>query len=111
MKAINIQFDNELEEDDFYAITFWLDVDPPNYFSLAKDNYEDPMHIYLELLDQQYGFITNSASYKLNENLLTIYFDEIFEFLESKNEVNIEIDKSEVSEVSRKLKKIFDVSK
>ena len=31
MRARYVQIDTEYEDDGFYAVTFWLDADPPRY--------------------------------------------------------------------------------
>ena len=68
----DIQIDREDEDDGLYIITFWFDADPPRYVTLARDAFEEPDEVYVEFIDQKYGFKTRKAGYVLRGGCLTL---------------------------------------
>ncbi len=109
MKIIKIQYDDEFEDEGLYTITFWVDKEPPRYISLARDEEESPSIIYVELFDQKYGYETKNVTYKFKENLLNLYLDKDFAFLDNHHHIQIFINDADMFKVKQKLELIFDV--
>ena len=108
MLAKNIQLDDEFEDEGLYTLTFWLENDPPRYLCLARDD-DEPDHIYIEMLDQKYGFETTitHTHYQLNNQFLTLYLDRELTFFPHKKQLTIELKQDTISAVTTKLRKIF----
>ena len=107
MKVLKTQFDDDFEDDGLYTITFWDDLNPPNYISLARDNFDNPTMIYIELLDQKYGYETKDIQYSFNGNVLIFNLDRCFEFLDNKKVIEMEIDERDIQRIEKKLISIF----
>lgn len=73
MRAQQVQIDTGYADDGLYAVTFWLDADPPRYITLARDEVEEAQSVYLEFADQKYGFSSPAISYVLEDTHLTLH--------------------------------------
>jgi len=76
MKPSRIQIDREFEDDGLYGVTFWFgEGNNPSYLSLARDQLEDPDHIYIEAEDQRYGFRVRSLAWSRRDNTIALQLD------------------------------------
>lgn len=112
MEALNVLVDKDFEDDGLYAVTLWVNLDPPRYISISRDEFEDPDIIYIEAQDQIYGKKTTNLKYLLSGSILKLYFipesTEVFHWNHSQ-EVSININESTKYEIHSTLKKIFDI--
>ncbi|WP_227430526.1 hypothetical protein [Psychrobacter sp. I-STPA6b] len=112
-----IQIEHDFEDESLYIITFWLENDPLRYLCLARDYSENPNQIYIEFLDQIYGFETNKAKFLLENQIMhhsfTLYLDRELDFLNlhflnNDNKITIQLDTCDLSAITKTLAKIFD---
>ena len=109
MNIYKIQIDSEYEDDGLYSITFWFDDDPPRYLSLARDEYEDPEYIYIEYIDQKYGFKTKDIKYDFKENNISIeLLNNNFKW-NNKSILEFEISLKKVEDVKKTMNNIFNI--
>ncbi|EPK7286484.1 hypothetical protein [Citrobacter farmeri] len=111
MEALNVLVDKDFEDDGLYAVTLWVDLEPPRYISVSRDVFEESEVIYIEVQDQIYGRKTTNLNYSISEFILRLYFSpdskETFHWNDSQ-EVSIKINKNEMDVMHPTLKKIFD---
>ncbi|ELY2739324.1 hypothetical protein NNQ28_16970 [Cronobacter dublinensis] len=111
MKALKVLVDKDFEDDGLYAVTLWVDLEPPRYISISRDVFEEPDVIYIEAQDQIYGKKTINLRYSISDLVLRLYFtqdaDERFHW-NNRQDVSISIDKENWDEMLPTLNNIFD---
>jgi hypothetical protein len=110
MKALKVLIDKDFEDDGLYAVTLWVDSEPPRYISISRDAFEEPKFVYVEAQDQIYGKKTKNLKYSLYDSALDLYFlpdsEDCFHWNNSRK-VSIEIDKGDRDAMQSTLKNIF----
>lgn len=109
MKLYKIQIDEDFEDDGLFSITFWVENDPPRYIALSRDELESPNSIYIEYIDQIYGFETRDIEYSFENGRLTLkLLVNSFRWNHS-SDLEIYIPEEEIDSVTFIMKKIFDL--
>ncbi len=111
-KPIQIDIDNEESDDRFFSLGFTFNFDSntiPHNIGVCRDFIENPSFIYIEADDQIHGFNTKTASYNIENFILTLtLLDKNKFYWDSSKSVSIELDESNIKDITLCLKSIFD---